>query len=118
MLNNLYDLVWEAELKNLATPDIIASVFRAEANPFGIPFKKKVSREISVGDLIQFGPTHYLAIRAGLGKSKSDSGRPYQEGSVQRSTFWKKRTRTCNSLFTAPLNALDTILNDPLTRLS
>jgi hypothetical protein len=66
MLNNLYDLVWEAELKNLVTPDIIASVFRVEANPFGIPFKKKVSREISVGDLIQIGPIDYLVLREGF----------------------------------------------------
>lgn len=65
MLNNLYDLVWEAELKNLVTPDLIASVFRVEANPFGIPFKKK-AREISVGDLIQIGPTHYLVLREGF----------------------------------------------------
>ena len=66
VLNNLYELVWEGELKNLVTPDIIASVFRVEANPFGIPFRKKLSREISVGDLIQIGPTHYLVLREGF----------------------------------------------------
>ena len=66
MLSNLYDLVWEAELKNLVTPDIIASVFRVEATPLGIPFKKKVGREISLGDLIQIGPTHYLVVREGF----------------------------------------------------
>ena len=65
MLNNLYDLVWEAELKNLVTPDIIASAFRAQANPFGIPFRKK-AREISVGDIMQIGPTHYLVLGAGF----------------------------------------------------
>ena len=66
MLNNLYDRVWEAELKNLVTPDIIASVIRVEANPLGIPFKKKLGPEISVGDLIQIGPTRYLVLRAGF----------------------------------------------------
>jgi hypothetical protein len=66
MLNNLYDLAWEAEFKNLVTPDIIASVFRVEAKPFGIPFKRKLGREISVGDLIQIGPTRYLVLREGF----------------------------------------------------
>jgi len=66
MLNNLYDLVWEAELKNLVTPGIIASAFRVEANPFGTPPKKPLGREISVGDLMQLGPTHYLVLREGF----------------------------------------------------
>ena len=67
MLDNLYDLVWEAEFKNLVTPDIIASIFRVEANPFGIPFKKKPSRvDLSVGDLIQIGPTPYLVLPRGF----------------------------------------------------
>jgi len=68
MLENLYDLVWEAEFKNLVTPDIIASIFRVETNlPFGIPFKKKHSRvDLSVGDLIQIGPTPYLVLPRGF----------------------------------------------------
>jgi hypothetical protein len=76
MLNNLYDLVWEAELKNFATPDIIASVLRVEANPFGIPFKKRLSREISVGDLIQIGPTHYLVLREGFRELEIRGSKP------------------------------------------
>jgi hypothetical protein len=59
---NLYDLVWEAEFKDLVTPDIIASVFDVEANPFGIRFKKKYGSAISAGDLIQIGPTRYLVL--------------------------------------------------------
>jgi hypothetical protein len=67
MLSNLFDLVWEAEFKNLVTPDIIASVLRVEANPFGIPFKKKHSRvDLSVGDLIQIGPALYLVLPKGF----------------------------------------------------
>jgi hypothetical protein len=66
MLDNLYDLVWEAEFKNPVTPEIVASVFRVEANPFGIAFKKKLGRDISVGDLVQIGPTHYLVVRKGF----------------------------------------------------
>ena len=67
MLENLYDLVWEAEFKNLVTPTIIASVFRVEANPFGIAFKKKPTRvDLSVGDLIQIGPTPYLVLPRGF----------------------------------------------------
>jgi hypothetical protein len=66
MIDNLYDLGWEGEFKNLVTPDIIASVFRVEASPFGIPFNKKLGRDISVGDLIQIGPTHYLVVTKGF----------------------------------------------------
>ncbi len=67
MLSNLYDLAWEAEFKNLVTPDIIASVLRVEATPFGIPFKKKHTRvDLSVGDLIQIGPTLYLVLPKGF----------------------------------------------------
>ncbi len=68
MLDNLYDLVWEAEFKNLVTPDIIASIFRVQTNvPFGIPFKKKHSHvDLSMGDLIQIGPTPYLVLPRGF----------------------------------------------------
>jgi hypothetical protein len=66
MIENLYDLGWEGEFKNLVTPEAIVSVFRAEASPFGIPFKKKHGRDISVGDLIQIGPTHYLVLERGF----------------------------------------------------
>ncbi len=68
MLDSLYDLVWEAEFKNLVTPDIIASIFPVETNiPFGIPFKKKHSRvDLFVGDLIHTGPTPYLVLPRGF----------------------------------------------------
>lgn len=67
MLENLYDLGWEAEFKNLVTPDMIASVFRVEPNPFGVPFKKKnLARDLSVGDVIQIGPTQYLVLQRGF----------------------------------------------------
>jgi hypothetical protein len=66
MLNNLYDLVWEAEFKNLVTPEIIASILRTEPTPFGISFKNKQSRIVSLGDLIQIGPTLYLVLPMGF----------------------------------------------------
>lgn len=77
MLDNLYDLAWEAEFKNLVTPTTIASVFRIDQPPFGIPFKKP-GRNISAGDIIQIGPTFYLAIREGFREvkiSKSDENK-------------------------------------------
>ena len=79
MLDNLYDLVWEAEFKNLVTADMIATIFRIEPNPFGIPLKKKLRHaDLSVGDLIRIGPTYYLAIPKGfreleIRKVKEDS---------------------------------------------
>ena len=67
MLENLYDLGWEAEFKNLVTPDMIASMFRLEPTPFGIPFKKKdLARNLSVGDVIQIGPLQYLILQSGF----------------------------------------------------
>ena len=66
MLDNLYDLVWEAEFKNFVTPDIIARKFRLEPNPFGISFRQKNSHaDLSVGDVIQIGPTNYLVLPEG-----------------------------------------------------
>jgi len=67
MLDNLYDLVWEAEFKNVVTPDIIATRFRLEPNPFGISFKKKTSHtDLTAGDLIQIGSTNYLVLPEGF----------------------------------------------------
>jgi hypothetical protein len=67
MLENLYDLVWEAEFKNLVTPDMVATKFRVEPNPFGIPMKKKPGHaDLSLGDLIQIGPTRYLIVANGF----------------------------------------------------
>ncbi len=67
MLDNLYELVWEAEFKNLITPDMIATKFRIEPNPFGISLKKKSGHaDLSVGDLIQIGPSHYLVLTKGF----------------------------------------------------
>ena len=66
MIKNVYDLGWEGEFKNLVTPEVIVSVFHAEPTPFGIPLKKKQGRDISVGDLIQIGPTFYLVLERGF----------------------------------------------------
>jgi hypothetical protein len=67
MLETLYDLVGEAEFKNLVTLGMIASMFRLEPNPFGVPFKKKnLARDLSAGDVIQIGPTQYLILQTGF----------------------------------------------------
>jgi len=51
MLNNVYDLVWEAEFKTLITPDLIAFKFDLEPIPFGRPFKSRVARvKLEEGD--------------------------------------------------------------------
>jgi len=66
MLNNLYDLVWEAEFKNPVTPANIGLVLRSGAIPFGISFRKNYTRGISVGDVIQIGPTFFLVLPKGF----------------------------------------------------
>jgi len=67
ILENLYDLVWEAEFKNLVTPIIIAMKFRVEPDPFGIPVVRKPDHpNLSVRDLIQIGPTYYLVLQNGF----------------------------------------------------
>ena len=67
ILENLYDLVWEAEFKNLVTPSIIAMKFRVELDPFGIPVVRKPDHpNLSVGDIIQIGPTYYLVLQTGF----------------------------------------------------
>jgi hypothetical protein len=67
MLNNMYDLVWEAEFKNLVTPDIIAMKFGIEPTPFGIAFKKRPARTgLEPGDVVQVGLAHYLRLKEGF----------------------------------------------------
>jgi len=67
MLNNLYDLVWEAEFKTLTTPDLIAFKFDLEPSPFGIQFKNKAARsQLEPGDVVQIGPVHYLRLTRGF----------------------------------------------------
>ncbi len=79
MLENLYDLGWEAEFKNLITPDMITSKFLLEPNPFGIPFKKKnLARDLTVGDVIQIGPTQYLLLQSDFRELKTPKVRSSQ----------------------------------------
>ncbi len=67
MLNNMYDLVWEAEFKTLITPDLIAFKFDLELIPFGIPFKSKVARsKLEPGDVVQIEPTYHLRLARGF----------------------------------------------------
>jgi len=67
ILENIYDLVWEAEFKNLVTPSISAMKFRVEPNPFGIPAVRKTDHpNLSVGDIIQIGSTYYLVLQNGF----------------------------------------------------
>ena len=72
ILENLYDLVWDAEFKNLVTPSIIAMKFRVEPDPFGIPVIRKPDHQnLSVGDIIQIGPTHYMVLQNGFREMKT-----------------------------------------------
>jgi hypothetical protein len=41
--------------------------FRVEPNPFGIPAVRKPDHpNLSVGDIIQIGPTYYLVLQNGF----------------------------------------------------
>ena len=67
MLNNIYDLVWEAEFKTFITPDLIAFKFDLEPIPFGIPFKSRVARsKLEPGDVVQIGSAHHLHLARGF----------------------------------------------------
>jgi hypothetical protein len=67
MLNNMYDLAWEAEFKTLITPDLIAFKFNLEPTPFGIPFKSKIARsKLEPGDVVQIGSAHHLRLARGF----------------------------------------------------
>ncbi len=64
MLENLYDHVWEAEFKNLITPEVLAVRFHIDEEPFGIPLRKRnlSRRDLRAGDIIQIGPTFHLVL--------------------------------------------------------
>jgi hypothetical protein len=80
MLENIYDLVWEAEFKNLVTPDVVAMRFRVEPNPFGIPLKRKPGHtDLSIGDIIQIGPAYYLVLPNGFRELEARSSRRTDE---------------------------------------
>ena len=70
-LGTIYDLVWEAEFKNIITPGKIWLKFKEDLKPFGITISKKRSHErISAGDIIQMGTEFYLVKQIGTIKIK------------------------------------------------
>lgn len=60
-LLTLYDLVWKSEFKNIINPGRIWLKFKEEDNPFGIPLRKKKSRnKIDLGDITQISDDYYI----------------------------------------------------------
>ena len=72
-LDTIYDLVWEAEFKNIITPGKIWLKFKEDLKPFGIPLRRKRSHErISAGDIIQMGTEFYMVMEIGTRQIKLD----------------------------------------------
>ncbi len=68
-LSTIYELVWEAEFKNILNPGRIWIKFIEEVNPFGIPLKyKRHHPKISVGDIIQISEDFYIVFNVGVKK--------------------------------------------------
>ncbi len=72
-LDTIYDLVWEAEFKNIITLGKIWLKFKGDLRPFGIPLRRKRSHErISAGDIIQIGKEFYMVMQIGTRKINPD----------------------------------------------
>jgi len=60
-LSTIYELVWEAEFKNILSPGRVWIKFVEEANPFGISLKcKRHHSKITMGDIIQISEDFYI----------------------------------------------------------
>jgi hypothetical protein len=65
-LDTVFDLVWEAEFKNVITPGKFWLRFQSDSTPFGLPLKEKRSHAtISAGDLIQIGNEFFMVTSTG-----------------------------------------------------
>jgi len=72
-LDTIYDLVWEAEFKNIITPGKIWLKFQEELKPFGIALKQKRSHEkMSASDIIQIDTEYYMVMQTGAREIKLD----------------------------------------------
>lgn len=72
-LDTIYDLIWEAEFKNIITPGKIWLKFKEDLKPFGVPLREKRSHErISAGDIIQMGTEFYMVMQTGAREIKLD----------------------------------------------
>ena len=68
-LLTLYDLVWEAEFKNILNVGRIWLRFKEENKPFGIPLReRKTHNQISLGDIIQIDRNYYMIDTIGARK--------------------------------------------------
>jgi hypothetical protein len=68
-LSTIYELVWEAEFKNILSPGRVWIKFVEEANPFGIPLKCiRHHSKITMGDIIQISIDFYIVSDVGVKK--------------------------------------------------
>ena len=68
-LFTIYELVWEAEFKNILSPGRVWIKFVEEANPFGISLKcKRHHSKITMGDIIQISEDFYIVSDVGVKK--------------------------------------------------
>ena len=68
-LSTIYELVWEAEFKNILSPGRVWIKFVEEANPFGISLKcKRHHSKMTMGDIIQISEDFYIVSDVGVKK--------------------------------------------------
>ena len=68
-LDTIYDLVWEAEFKNLITIGKLWLKVNDKREPFGIPLREKRHHDtIAQGDIIEMSSEFYMAIHIGVKK--------------------------------------------------
>jgi hypothetical protein len=68
-LGTIYDLVWEAEFKNLITIGKLWLKLNGTPAPFGIPLKDRRSHHtIAPGDIIEMGSEFYMVMEVGVKK--------------------------------------------------
>jgi hypothetical protein len=68
-LVTIYDLVWEAEFKNLITIGKVWLKVNGKLEPFGIPLKhKRHHKSLLPGDIIEMNNEFYMVMDVGVKK--------------------------------------------------
>jgi hypothetical protein len=68
-LVTIYDLVWEAEFKNLITIGKVWLKVNGKVEPFGIPLKhKRHHKSLLPGDIIEMNNEFYMVMDVGVKK--------------------------------------------------
>jgi hypothetical protein len=68
-LVTIYDLVWEAEFKNLITIGKLWLKVNGKVEPFGIPLKhKRHHKSLLPGDIIEMNNEFYMVMDVGVKK--------------------------------------------------